>query len=208
MIDYATISGESQAKLVAKRSTFVATAFGIAEFESGLEKVREISKRHPDAAHCCYALAMIGGARKSSDAGEPAGTAGTPIASAIEKNGVTNVACVVARRFGGIKLGASGLVAAYGKVASDAIRAAQRIRVKESRIYSFRIGYGALARLDAMLDERFKATERKYLAEAEVSIAVPLDLDAEFASRVNETFGGALRPVSTEIRLESYGERP
>ena len=83
--------------------------------------LNEIKKEYPDATHYCYAY-IINNIKKSSDDGEPSGTAGIPILKVLEANNLTNTMCIVVRYFGGIKLGANGLIRAYTKSVSNAIK--------------------------------------------------------------------------------------
>ena len=117
-----TISENSKYKyeLIEKNSKFVALLYKIntADISAILETVK---KEYPDATHYCYAY-IAGNIKKSSDDGEPSGTAGTPILKVLESNDLTNTLCIVVRYFGGIKLGANGLIRAYTKSAANALK--------------------------------------------------------------------------------------
>lgn len=118
-----TLAQPGRHELVVQRSRFLANAAAAATPEAALETIAQFSS--DDAGHHCWAY-RIGDAYRSSDDGEPAGTAGRPILAAIDGQGLDRVVVVVARWFGGIKLGAGGLVRAYGGCAAECLRIAPR----------------------------------------------------------------------------------
>ena len=107
-----TVCGESKAEITVERSRFLAVAAGVTDEKQAAEFVAGVAKRFYDATHNCYAFSA-GGAKRFSDDGEPSGTAGKPILNVIEQKKLVNTAVVVTRYFGGVKLGAGGLVRAY-----------------------------------------------------------------------------------------------
>lgn len=109
-----------------RHSRFVAHAAPVADTQAALAWIPAAGE--PAATHRCWAY-RIGAAYRSSDDGEPAGTAGRPILAAIDGQGLDRVAVVVTRWYGGIKLGAGGLVRAYGGTAAECLRAAARVRI-------------------------------------------------------------------------------
>ncbi|HEY8182022.1 MAG TPA: YigZ family protein [Thermoanaerobaculia bacterium] len=105
-----------------ERSEFLGIAFPIASEDAFFEALGAIAKRHHDATHHCWAFRLFDPPRsRSSDAGEPSGTAGRPILTAIEGADLANVAVVVVRWFGGIKLGTGGLSRAYREAALETL---------------------------------------------------------------------------------------
>lgn len=118
-----TLAGPARAELEVKRSRFLAAAARCDEPDEALA-VRD-SLRVPDARHNCWAY-KIGSAYRFSDDGEPGGSAGRPILGAIEGQGLDRVVVVVARYFGGTKLGVGGLVRAYGGVTTSCLAGAER----------------------------------------------------------------------------------
>lgn len=141
-----TIARSASAEIEISRSRFVASVHRIAALDELAELVRATRRAHPDSRHVCSAAVAgpHGEASRSNDDGEPAGTAGAPILSAIAGRELTDVAVLVVRWFGGLKLGTGGLVRAYGGIASDALDAAGRLdRVAASELI------GTLAIADA-----------------------------------------------------------
>lgn len=123
---YLTVAGPGEAVLREKMSRFIAFALPVESAEEAKAKIAEIADRYHDARHVCWAY-MIGADRSeflSSDNGEPSGTAGRPILGQINSLNLTNVCVAVVRYFGGIKLGPSGLIAAYKQSAREALEAA------------------------------------------------------------------------------------
>jgi uncharacterized YigZ family protein len=127
---FQTIEGPSEAVTKVQRSVFRALAFpldGEDDFAPALERVE---KQFFDATHHCWAYRLVDRAGetrvRSADAGEPAGTAGKPILGAIESASLFNVAVIVVRHYGGVKLGTGGLVRAYREAAASALAVANR----------------------------------------------------------------------------------
>ena len=127
---YTTIRGISRADLRVKKSRFIGLARSVAAEKDVAEFISYVKAEFSNATHYCYAFSIGTGARRlfrSSDAGEPANSAGRPILLAIESSGLHNVACVVVRYFGGIKLGIGGLIRAYGQTARDCLKDAETV---------------------------------------------------------------------------------
>lgn len=126
---YKTIAALSTGVYTEKRSKFIAIALPARTMKEIKEHLETYQKRYYDARHVCYAY-MLGYKRKdfrANDNGEPSGTAGKPILGQINSNELTDILIVVARYFGGVKLGTGGLVVAYKAAAAEAIAAADII---------------------------------------------------------------------------------
>ena len=123
MSEYLIPTREAQATLVEKRSEFIGHVWPVDTEEEARAHIEWAKKKYHDARHNCWCYLVKDGAVRYSDDGEPQGTAGQPMLGVFQKEGVTNVCCVVTRYFGGILLGAGGLVRAYtqaSKLALDA----------------------------------------------------------------------------------------
>ena len=107
-----------------KKSHFIGRLWPVETEEAALEKIQQMKKQHYDATHNCWAYIIRDGAVRFSDDGEPGGTAGMPMLQVLQREGLNNCVCVVTRYFGGILLGAGGLVRAYTKGAKIAVDAA------------------------------------------------------------------------------------
>ena len=140
---YYTIKGPSESVTKEKMSKFLAFAYNVGSAEDARALIADISRRYHDARHVCWAY-MLGSRRDqslSSDNGEPSGTAGKPILGQINSLGLTDVLVVVVRYFGGIKLGTSGLIAAYREAARSALDAAEIIECHDMVELSFTFPY-------------------------------------------------------------------
>lgn len=113
-------------ELIIKNSKFIALIFKIETKEEIKKLLEKVKESYPKASHYCYAY-ITSDYKKSSDDGEPGGTAGTPILNILEKEQITNVLAVVIRYFGGIKLGASGLIRAYSQSIRKALDSTNKI---------------------------------------------------------------------------------
>ena len=134
---YLTLKTYGEARLEINKSLFIAYTARTETEADAVNLLTEIKRKHPDATHNCFAC--ISGVQdefqKADDDGEPNGTAGKPILEVIRKNNLKDTAIVVTRYFGGIKLGAGGLIRAYGKSATEGIKATGIVeRVLHSRI--------------------------------------------------------------------------
>ena len=139
---------------VEKRSRFIGRCYPIATEEEALSYLEQIRKKHWDATHNCYAYALRDGTARFSDDGEPSGTAGMPMMDGIKRIGVVDVLCIATRYFGGILLGAGGLVRAYSKTACDAIRAAKIVRMLPCTQFQLKMPYPYWGSVQLLL-ERF-----------------------------------------------------
>ena len=124
MDEYLVPTGCGEAEFTEKKSRFIGRIWCVESEEEALSKIQEMKKLHYDASHNCWAYVIRDGAMRFSDDGEPGGTAGNPMMQVLQREQLYNVVCVVTRYFGGILLGAGGLVRAYTKGAKIAIDAA------------------------------------------------------------------------------------
>ena len=124
MEEYLVPTGYGEDEFTEKRSRFIGRIWLVETEEEALSKIQEMKKQHYDATHNCWAYIIHGGAVRFSDDGEPGGTAGMPMLQVLRREGLNNVVCVVTRYFGGILLGAGGLVRAYTRGAKIAVDAA------------------------------------------------------------------------------------
>ena len=124
MEEYLVPTGFGEDEFTEKKSQFIGRVWLVETEEEALERIQEMKKQHYDATHNCWAYIIKDGAVRFSDDGEPGGTAGMPMLQVLQREGLDNVVCVVTRYFGGILLGAGGLVRAYTKGAKIAVDAA------------------------------------------------------------------------------------
>ena len=180
-----TLAAPASHAIDVRHSRFLANAAPIASVDDATAFLRQVAVA--DATHNCWAW-RFGGDYRSSDDGEPAGTAGRPILAAIDGQGFDRIAVVVTRWFGGIKLGAGGLVRAYGGAAAECLRLAPRLPLVERATVSVHVAFEDLATLHHLLpafsadkrDEAFDATGARIVLE------LPADGVAALKSRLRD----------------------
>ncbi|AAK80252.1 putative YigZ family protein [Clostridium acetobutylicum] len=148
-MDYLTVGREIKVEFEEKKSLFIGHIKRVESEEEAKEFVEKIKNEHKDATHNVPAY-IVGENRmiqKCSDNGEPQGTAGVPVLEVIKKNGITDTAIVVTRYFGGILLGTGGLVRAYSRSASDAVKEAGIVLKVKGVPLSIGINYDLLGKL-------------------------------------------------------------
>lgn len=170
-----TLAARHSHALEVKHSRFIAHAAPAEAAEDALAFLREVAVR--EATHNCWAW-RIGGDYRSSDDGEPAGTAGRPILAAIDGQGLDRVAVVVTRWYGGIKLGAGGLVRAYGGAAAECLRLAPRLAIIETTTLAIHVGFDDLGSLHALLPNFAADKQDESFAADGARIVVRLPVDA------------------------------
>ena len=121
MADYIVPAASGESEYTEKRSVFLGYVSMVENEQQAKDFIAQIKKKHHDARHNCWCYIIKDGPERYSDDGEPQGTAGIPMIEVFRKEGVTNVVCVVTRYFGGILLGAGGLLRAYTKAAKSAL---------------------------------------------------------------------------------------
>lgn len=125
MKEFITIEKEEYDEIIEKKSKFIGTIIPIKSVEDAENKIKEIKKKYYDARHNCFAYRVIDNesiVERSSDDGEPSGTAGAPMLNIIKQKNLCNILIVVTRYFGGILLGTGGLVRAYSQATENAIK--------------------------------------------------------------------------------------
>jgi uncharacterized YigZ family protein len=127
-LSYTTIKAGARSSQVVKNSEFLGYAAPISSVQDALEFIADVRRERPDATHVAWAYRLESQYRFSDD-GEPSGTAGAPIYRALEGSGLDRVVVAVVRYYGGVNLGAGGLVRAYGGCAAEMLRVAERLEV-------------------------------------------------------------------------------
>lgn len=150
MKEYTTIQGENTVEIVIEKSRFIATAIHVDSVEEVQEFIASKRKKYFDATHNCYGY-IIGDKAKFSDDGEPQGTAGMPIYECIKNSKIDHVCVVVTRYFGGIKLGAGGLVRAYSGSCAEALKTATKVYMTDCTIAEVVVDYSLLKGLRKVL---------------------------------------------------------
>lgn len=188
---YKTTAENSTASYEIQKSRFIAYTSHVETEAEARDFVTAIKKKHFDARHNCSAwvLGADSSQQKSNDDGEPGGTAGNPILEAIKQHGLTNVVVVVTRYFGGIKLGAGGLIRAYSHTASLGLEATPCLEVKPFCLMEAEMDYSLLGTVENWIrNEELRTGETAYLDKVTVRLlAEPADCEAISAELTNLT---------------------
>ena len=188
-----------------KKSVFTGYAAPAATKEEAERFIAEIRAEHPDARHNVFAyLVTEGNATRYSDDGEPQGTGGMPVLDVIRKSGVCDAAIVVSRYFGGILLGAPGLVRAYTSAAAAALGDAGIVTLRSYTECVLKLDYSAYTRLEQELD-RFEAKRdgSSYDDRVTLRLAIPTELYGAFCAKITESTSGRCAPESAGTRFDA-----
>lgn len=193
-MEYKTIARRCEASFIEKKSEFIGYLCPVQTEEQAAAFIEEIRAMHRKATHNCYAYILReNNAARHSDDGEPGGTAGVPIYEVLRKEGLTDVCCVVTRYFGGILLGAGGLVRAYTKGAKDAVEAAQ-IKCMASAVkllvtvdYGL---YGRLAQIFADFDARI--ADEQFADNVKITLFIREENAQDLTDKLIDSCSGAI----------------
>ena len=191
---YTTVLGASEAEFTEKKSRFIGRCFPVETEDEAFAVIADVKKRHWDATHNCYAFIVgeNGLTQRFSDDGEPSGTAGMPILDVIKQKGLTNTLIVVTRYFGGILLGAGGLVRAYSKAAASAVDCADMVRVEPAAVMTVEIDYSRDGSLEGYIRQRASVDEVLFSDVVSIRALVPTgDVEAFIADITERTDGRA-----------------
>ena len=206
---YRTLRGEGVAEYEEKRSRFIGAARPAASENEALAFLGEVRQRHKDMSHHVYAYLCgeNGYVKRCSDAGEPRGTAGAPVLEVIEKSGLSDVVIVVTRYYGGVNLGAAGLIRAYGKTASLAVGTAGIVEKTLARRLIFLVEYALFNIVRNYIDKTgYPITHIVYGTDIELTVIAPYaEVDA-LCGRVAElTAGAIIIEESGDLYIDSPG---
>lgn len=173
---FLTIKSAAIAEIIEKKSRFIAYVEPTNSEAEAQEFLKKIRIKHHDATHNCYAFSIgeHGQLQRSSDDGEPAGTAGRPILEVIKSSGIQNVTVVVTRYFGGILLGTGGLVRAYGKAAQEGLKAAGVVELTPGEVLSLTLDYSLWNKAESYLRKQpVTLRDPLFLEKVSVLVVVP-----------------------------------
>ena len=197
MKPYKSVKQCSEAEYTVNRSRFIGRCFPVDSEEAALCLLGDIRKKHWDATHNCFAY-RIGdnAAARFSDDGEPGGTAGKPIMDVLTGRELTNVLCVVTRYFGGILLGAGGLVRAYSKSAADAVTKAGMVSYLPGTILDIPMDYSRYGALEGFIRANAEVRNVAFAQNVVVTVAVEDTNLLKFMKEVTERSDGRCTPVT------------
>ena len=198
---YKTLLRDAKDEFIVNKSRFIGYGRPCETEAEALAFLGEIRARHKDATHNCYAY-IIGpnmGVMRYSDDGEPGGTAGMPIIEVMKARGVTNCAVVVTRYFGGVLLGAGGLVRAYSQGAAIAINACGVGVMHPTARYLMEVSYPMLNRMDYFLkDQPVMIEDKAFTDVVTYTLTVRCADEAAFLKSLADASEGAIEPLRYE----------
>lgn len=209
MKEYLTVFTENEAEYVEKRSRFIATLSHCENEQEATAFLEKMRSKYWDARHNCFAYSVEKGALcRFSDDGEPHGTAGKPMLDVIAGSGITNIAVVVTRYFGGVLLGTGGLVRAYSKSVQDVLASAEVFKMVPSVILTVNCDYTSHGKLvNLITNEGGNIINTDFTDTVTVEFCLlEKELDA-FSKKLTETFSARLNFEIIEKKLMPFKEK-
>lgn len=191
--DYLTVKGYGEHEIVIQKSRFIAYVDRVETEEEAQAFIQKIKKMHHNATHNCsaYLVGEHDQFQKANDDGEPSGTAGVPMLEVLKKKNIKDTVVVVTRYFGGIKLGAGGLVRAYSKATSEGLKATGIVERKLMRIMHTTIDYTWLGKIENELRSSiYEIKEMHYLDKVEIETYVKVGEEDAFREWMTERTNG------------------
>lgn len=198
-MDYLTLDQYAFDEYIINRSRFIGYACPVASNEEAVDFIDSIKEKHRDATHNVYAYAMRSPEySRYSDDGEPQGTAGMPVLDVIKKNGITDCCIVVTRYFGGILLGAGGLVRAYSHSAKIAVDAARIVRMGLCAVMVSVCDYSFYTKLIQLIPDMGGTVENTVFGEnVSVSFRISAEKEEALTRQLTELSFGKVTAVKT-----------
>ena len=205
MEEYLVPTGYGEDEFIEKKSRFIGRVWCVETEEEALSKIQEMKKQHYDATHNCWAYVIRDGAMRFSDDGEPGGTAGNPMMQVLQREELYNVVCVVTRYFGGVLLGAGGLVRAYTKGAKIAVDAAGKSMKRVWSVLYLPIPYAYYERVKLLVAE-FEGIIRdtQFGADIELELLFPETKTQPFLDKLTDMSAGTIDGMETGKEYRAF----
>jgi uncharacterized YigZ family protein len=195
MTPYTTVKKTAAAELVQKRSRFIGVIAPVKTPEEAAAFVANQKQRHFDARHTVWAYRLRAGEERCSDDGEPQGTAGQPVLEVVRREGLTDVCVAVTRYFGGILLGAGGLVRAYSSCASLAVANAEPAHMQPCTVFALRMAYAQYGLIQSLLEKSgARVLESDFLEEIMLRVLVADAKSEEFLYSIAQASAATIVP--------------
>lgn len=205
MDEYLVPTGYGEDEFIEKKSRFIGRVWCVETEAEALEKIQEMKKQYYDATHNCWAYVIRDGAMRFSDDGEPGGTAGNPMMQVLQREQLYNVVCVVTRYFGGILLGAGGLVRAYTKGAKIAIDAAGKSMKRVWTVLYVPCPYTFYERVKLEVEAiGGLIRDTQFGAEVELEILVAKPQTAAFLDKLTDMTAGTVEALETGEEYRAF----
>nr|WP_257611203.1 YigZ family protein [Oenococcus oeni] len=200
-----TVKQNSTKELIIKKSRFIADIYPLKEEQEAKKIIENVRKKNPNANHVvfAYTVGLNREIQRMSDNGEPVGTAGKPVLDAITKNNLINVLITVTRYFGGIKLGAGGLIRAYSQSASQTIENAQLATLVNYDRLQLIFDYFLIDKLKYFIEkQKAVVMETNYQTKVQAVILVETSDSKNFQKRLIDLFSGRIivKKINEELR--------
>lgn len=208
---YLTIQGDVTVEVIIKKSRFICQLKKLTNEQDAIDFIEAVNHEHRKATHNCFAY-QVGDRdeiQRESDNGEPSGTAGVPILEVLQKNHLHNVAAVVTRYFGGIKLGAGGLIRAYSGTTAQAVEAATIVQRVTQTIVGLQHSYANHDQLTYWLNqEHFELDHDDYGVDVTTYVFVDNDHVETFTAEITDRFRGQIAVLPGEERQHKILYQP
>lgn len=206
MEDYSTVKGASKDSFIEKKSEFIGHIFHAETEEEAVAFINNIRAQHRKATHNVYAYILRdGNTARYSDDGEPQGTAGIPVLDVLQKEGVTDVCCVVTRYFGGILLGGGGLVRAYSHAAKIALDSAERMIMCSAYPAEIKMDYDLYNKISYILPEfEVKLLDTDFGADVRISLLVKKAMFEPMKEKLVDCSNGRVSIVHGDETFEDF----
>ncbi|MCL1816748.1 MAG: YigZ family protein [Clostridiales bacterium] len=208
--EYYSVAAEAEADFVEKKSRFIGRVKPVTSEAAAKEFIESVRMMHREANHHVYAFVIgaNGEIQRSSDDGEPAGTAGRPVLETLKQSGLQNVALVVTRYFGGILLGAGGLTRAYGRAAAKAIEQAKPVLYLPCEVSALHFGYDLIGRVEGILGAfGCQIRDKSYTDTVCYLAAIPLKRSVALNIALAEVSNGTVRRQGLDELVYIYEDR-
>lgn len=206
--NYFTVNKTGSDEITIKKSRFIGYVRRVETEEEAKKFIQEIKKKHHDATHNCsaYLIGEHDEIQKANDDGEPSGTAGIPILEVLKKQHLKDTAIVVTRYFGGIKLGAGGLIRAYGSTTTQAIKTTGVVKRQLMKGFSVIVDYGWLGKLEnALRNTNYMLEAINYTENVEFIVYVETGEEEAFTNWIVDVTNDQAKIIDKD---EKYVEIP
>lgn len=199
MSGFLSVDGVAENTTVIERSKFICQIKGVENEEQAKEFIASVKKRHSLATHNCYAYISdeLGLIQKFSDDGEPQGTAGVPMLEALKSRKIFKAVAVVTRYFGGVKLGAGGLVRAYNGAVCECLDKAKIVSYKQAFFYNIYPDYESYSKLLRLYSKNVCCIKTDFSEKITVELAVVSEEKQTFIAKLNDVFSGKIEFTET-----------
>ena len=205
MDEFLVPGGDAQAEFTERRSRFIGHIWRTETEEEALAHLKRMRETHWDATHNVDAYIIRGGATRYSDDGEPQGTAGMPVLDVLRREEVYNVTCVVTRYFGGILLGAGGLVRAYAKAAKLGLDAAGISIQRVWNRYRLDCPYRLFEQVKLLVAaQEGLVADTQFGAEITLTLLLPEGKAETFTQKLTDLTGGQLQPQLLQQEYRAF----